>query len=194
MKTTENHKTKISDIEEIPINDFSRFTDLLKKGRYGLGVNLSYMNRIKDIKGMLKLSDYFLIRLTLNLVYLYILTIVIGAIIVSNYYLLIGIPIFYIFKNSGIIDIWIVVLISVVLFIIITIFNLNSISLYAILSGIYLTYVSSKIAFLTFINKMKEKSLKTENNFCLLFQMNLITITDVRKNEVYSIHENNKNT
>jgi len=194
MEKTENFKTNLIDIEEIPINDFSKLKELIDKGRYGLGVNLSYIRHLKDIKEMFKFSDYILIKLFRNFVYLLMLLAVTGAIIFSNYYLLIGIPLFLILKDSGIIDIWISILISAILLILIFVFNIDDSTFWILLFGSALTYISSKFSYQTFIKKMKEKSLKTEKNFCLSFQMNFITITDVGNNEIYSIENNKKST
>jgi len=192
--TNENTKTKLSEIEEIPINDFSKLSDLIKKHRYGLGVNLSHMRHIKEIKDLFKSFDYALIQITINMVYFYMLLIAVGALVLENYFLLFALPILFIFKNSGIIDTWIIGLVSVLIFIVVMFFWKDNRTLHFILYGVLLTYSTSKIAFYSFTKKLKEKSLKSERDFCLLFQMVIITITDNRKNEIYKNEENNKST
>lgn len=177
--------TQLSDIDEIPIDDFQKLKDLIKKGRYRLRINMYYLGHLNKIKDIFKKNEYYLLKLTDNLAYLYILLIIVAAILTSNYNLLIGVPIFLLLKNSGIFDIWIIVSISILLLIVILIFKFSSPTFYIILAGSYLTYITSKITNLTFIKKLKNKSLKTEKNFSILFQANLIGLTDTRKNIVY---------
>ena len=178
-------KTQLSEIDEIPIDDFEKLKKLINKGRYKLRINMYYLGHLNKIKPILKNNEYYLLKITDKLAYLYILLIILTAIQTTNYNLLIGVPIFLLLKNSGIFDIWIIVTISLLLLIVILIFKFNSPTFYIILTGSYLTYITSKITTLIFIKKLKHKSLKTETSFSILFQTNLIGLTDTRKNIIY---------
>ncbi len=193
MKTTEDIKIKLSEIEEVPINDFSRLKELIEKRRFEIVVNLLFKRNIKDFKEMFKSADFFVIKLTETFPYLLMILLIICTFSLTNYYLLIGLPLLYILRNSGILDIWISILIFSVVLIVNIVFKIDNQTFYILLLGSILTYLTSKISFKTFINSLKEKSLESENNFCLSFQMNMIKIIDVRQNETYTI-ENKKST
>jgi len=185
MNKENEFKTKLSEIDEIPVDDFLKIRDLINKGRYRLRVNMYYLGHLNKIKNIFKKNEYYFLKTTDNLAYTYMLLIALAAILTSNYNLLVGVPIFLILKNSGIFDIWIIVTFSIILLIIILIFKFSSPAFYIILAGSYLTYITSKITASTYIKKLKSKSLKTETNFSILFQLNLIGLTDTRKNIIY---------